>query len=344
MNFTQINNELSILDDNNKFYVGKTNLIDIFEMIENDELLLKNEYQRETNVWNDSEKKELFLSLKDGLPIPAIYIYPENDVLSVLDGIQRISTLYGFYKDPSSPEFKGEMTVDIFTELIKTVYIPLIIFKSDKNDYINLFEKINDTGSKVNNQELRRSKFQDSKIRKFIIDNAEEVSKFGGILKETGTFSEKQEIRQQIDEFILWLLIIEKNLANPIKDMPNTEKNNLDKIYNESEITNVEWKQMNETLSIIKDIILDVRLSDYKRRLNGKAYVFNLYLMIRNGSYFNGVTASEIADELLKAFTSMKDIEFDSNNNSRPFEIYKISRTTMSKDRIRSIEQLKSFL
>jgi hypothetical protein len=56
------------------------------------------DYQREEDIWSD-EKKSLFIeSILLGLPIPYIFLYEidESGDLEIVDGVQRLSTLYSF--------------------------------------------------------------------------------------------------------------------------------------------------------------------------------------------------------------------------------------------------------
>ena len=74
---------------------GKSDLVDDDDYVT--ERFVIPDYQREEDIWSD-EKKSLFIeSVLLGLPIPYIFLYEdEASDLEIVDGVQRLSTLYSF--------------------------------------------------------------------------------------------------------------------------------------------------------------------------------------------------------------------------------------------------------
>ena len=71
----------------------------IVSRIDHDEIDLAPEFQRMAGIWNDQRKSRLIESLLLRIPIPAFYVAADDsERWSVVDGIQRTSTIYGYVK------------------------------------------------------------------------------------------------------------------------------------------------------------------------------------------------------------------------------------------------------
>ena len=60
---------------------------------------LSHKLQRKEGQWNKKTKSELIDSLLRDYPINPVYSIKENDVISIIDGVQRISTVRDFMSD-----------------------------------------------------------------------------------------------------------------------------------------------------------------------------------------------------------------------------------------------------
>lgn len=69
------------------------------------------DYQREEDIWSD-DKKSLFIeSILLGLPIPYLFLYEDtNGDLEIVDGVQRLSTLYSFIQGNLRLRNMGKLT------------------------------------------------------------------------------------------------------------------------------------------------------------------------------------------------------------------------------------------
>ena len=134
------------------------------------------DYQREEDIWSD-EKKSLFIeSILLGLPIPYIYLYEidESGDLEIVDGVQRLSTLYsfvqgnlrlkklekltglqGFYyydlTDASQKKFKNTT--------LRAVKLDAKGVSSEEFRRDIIFARINRGGEKLSDAEFRRGSF-----------------------------------------------------------------------------------------------------------------------------------------------------------------------------------------
>ena len=83
-----------------KLYIDKVDksTSDIIRMITEGELILQPDYQRKF-VWNEKTQSQFIESLLLSIPIPTIFLAEnDDDTLEVIDGQQRLTTVYSFYK------------------------------------------------------------------------------------------------------------------------------------------------------------------------------------------------------------------------------------------------------
>ncbi len=65
--------------------------------LENDELDLTPDFQRQANVWDQKRKSRLIESVLLRIPLPSFYLSEDEDgVYAVVDGLQRLCTLFHF--------------------------------------------------------------------------------------------------------------------------------------------------------------------------------------------------------------------------------------------------------
>jgi hypothetical protein len=134
--------------------------------------------------WSDHQKTSLIESILLGIPIPPIFVSQREDgVWDVVDGLQRLSTIYqlvGILKDEKGdlmdplileateylPSLKGIAwdKVDANKELppeakliIKRskISVSIVLKESDKNAKFDLFKRLNTGGSQLSPQEVR---------------------------------------------------------------------------------------------------------------------------------------------------------------------------------------------
>lgn len=145
-------------------------------MMYDDKDLIKPSLQR-NYVWKLDEASRLIDSILLGLPIPSIFLAKKNELQLIIDGYQRIKTVYDYVKGVFSQNgkvFKLSNSIIInerwrgkaFSELsedeqrrIKNTTIHAIIFEQKKpnNDtgMFQIFERINTSGRTLSSQEIR---------------------------------------------------------------------------------------------------------------------------------------------------------------------------------------------
>ncbi len=154
-------------------------------LYESDEIDIHPEFQRFFR-WDENQKSRFIESLLLGIPIPPIFVSQRKDgVWDVVDGLQRLSTLFEFFgilKDEKKenlpalslektdylPSLQGkywqhEDEAQSFSNtqrlIIKRSKIDasIILYESDEKAKFELFQRLNTGGSKLSDQEIRNS-------------------------------------------------------------------------------------------------------------------------------------------------------------------------------------------
>jgi len=127
------------------------------------------EFQR-NRVWTDKNKSRFIESLLFGYPITQVLLYknPEKESYLIVDGYQRITTIYDFMKNNLklsgiTDEYNGKifdnLSEDVREKFSNIQIQALIIRQIKKNPYTlySIFERINTGGQNLNNMEVRRA-------------------------------------------------------------------------------------------------------------------------------------------------------------------------------------------
>lgn len=148
-------------------------------------LELSPSFQRRS-VWTKSQKSYFVDTVYRGLPVPIIFLRERTDVESlstireVVDGQQRLRTLLSFVSSTSLEDYDERDNFEVqkkhnseiankgFAELnerqkkrILAYQFSVHVLQSDTSDaeILSIFARMNSTGSKLNDQELRNAEF-----------------------------------------------------------------------------------------------------------------------------------------------------------------------------------------
>jgi len=152
---------------------------DLFRMYKQGSLDIQPEFQRDI-VWNNSDQTRFIDSLIKQLPIPSLcFSYdPQQQKWLVIDGLQRISTIIRFLKGDdwnlakiddvesniagiSAAAIKKEENLKQFFQRVENSTIPITVLRCNYRDkkhlsyLFTIFHRLNSTGLKLNNQEIR---------------------------------------------------------------------------------------------------------------------------------------------------------------------------------------------
>ncbi len=142
-------------------------VIDIIRMIRDGDLILDPDYQR-NYVWDNKKASLLMESILLNVPIPVIYVSEDEESRwSVVDGLQRLYSLYRFF----SNEFRLTR-LEVLTELEGLTYLKLnpkasrilnngilriivILQESHPEIKYDIFQRLNQSPIRLTEQELR---------------------------------------------------------------------------------------------------------------------------------------------------------------------------------------------
>ena len=155
-------------------------LRNILDMIEDDDLDLAPDFQRQ-RVWSLRQKSSLIESVLLRIPLPAFYFAEEKGgMLRVVDGLQRLSTIYEFTRGDgfalAALEYLEEVEGDRYDDLatswrrrLLNTQINAHVIDPQTPDTVkfDIFKRINTGGTPLNAQEIRHC-MSGSRSREFL--------------------------------------------------------------------------------------------------------------------------------------------------------------------------------
>lgn len=182
------------------------------------ELELQPKFQRRS-VWSDKARSYLMDSIVRGKPIPKIFIRQDinpktkKTIREVVDGQQRLRTIFGFLKDgfkiskTHSSEFGGkfysELPDEIQTGILKyELSVDLLLDAPDK-EVLDIFARLNSYAVKLNAQELRNASYF-GEFKTLAYSLGREYTSFW---TENRIFTDAQVLRMDETELVSDLLI-----------------------------------------------------------------------------------------------------------------------------------------
>ena len=201
------------------------------------QLILSPDFQRQF-VWSTKQKSELIESIIMGIPLPALYVKENTDgTYVIVDGKQRLTTLFDFIDN----SFRlGQLTV--LTDLSNKCFSDLSPFHQNKiEDYtlqvnvikantpdrvtLDLFDRVNRGGTKLNNQEMRTALYQGTSTR--LISYLADFHSFKVATEHSAT-SKRMTDRTFVLRFIAFYLWRDRLSVDIDYNSPLEYKSNLD--------------------------------------------------------------------------------------------------------------------
>ena len=176
-----------ILEKRGKIYTSQLNMSvgELMSLYADEEINLEPSFQRLFR-WTEQQQTNFVESILLGYPIPSIFVLQKKSgVWDVIDGVQRLSTIYHFVGILRNPETKNTVAplklhkVKILTHLkdkyyssesgesldipskidFKRAIIPVIILKENsyENSKFELFRRLNTGGTHLSAQEIRNA-------------------------------------------------------------------------------------------------------------------------------------------------------------------------------------------
>ena len=320
---------------NNKYQEGEMRIItetgryplqNIVDILSNN-IKFDPDYQRR-RVWSPVQKSRLIESFIMNVPIPPVFLYEVDfSKYEVMDGLQRLSTVYDFYSDKFSlqgleiwPELNGmkysqlpaKVKSGVDRRYISTIVILKETAKTPEEEQILkkfVFERLNTGGTKLTDQETRNALY-DGRMNRLCIEIAKEFKTFHKLwhfkpYNETNLLSEEIE-NDEIDE-------TEKNSINTYIRMEDVElvlrffayrqleDNPASKVKDILDSYLIEANSFDENiLKELKEIYYEVmNLADSIFGVNA----FSMYTRKRKGYTWNKAPSKLMYDPLLMALS-----------------------------------------
>ena len=179
----------------------------VVDMIRDEDIDLAPDFQR-NYVWKDWQRWRLIESLLLGIPLPSFYLNEdETGRLQVVDGVQRLTTIYRYVTDPN--EKLGR--VDYLNELEGQGYSDLdALFRRRLNGAqfvahvidphtpyrvkFDIFRRINTGGSPLSSQEIRHcmSKTRSREFLRMLVNDESFLTATGEALRDHPRMADRE--------------------------------------------------------------------------------------------------------------------------------------------------------
>ena len=153
--------------------------------IRHEEIDLQPDFQRLRGIWGANQKSRLVESILLRIPLPVFYVAADDqDDWSVVDGLQRMSTIYDYVSDQFSlvgleylTHFHGkthrELPNRMRRRISETQLVVNVIDPGTPGEVMfNIFHRINTGGMTLNGQEIRHA-LNRGPVREFLKNLAE---------------------------------------------------------------------------------------------------------------------------------------------------------------------------
>lgn len=158
--------------DPEKIKIRTVNIVvgQLVSRIDHDEIDLAPDFQRIAGIWDNKRKSRLIESLLLRIPIPVFYVAAdENERWSVVDGLQRTSTIYTYvtggygltqleYLTKLDEYYYNDLPRPMQRRISETQLVVNVIESgTPKEVMFNIFRRINTGGMMLNVQEIRHA-------------------------------------------------------------------------------------------------------------------------------------------------------------------------------------------
>ena len=156
-----------------------TNISNIMERLENQEIDLSPAFQRNSDLWSDEKQSRLIESLMLKIPLPAFYFdASREDNWIVIDGLQRLTAFQNYLVGVTCEDgtlqkrsftgmqyltdFNGktfdELPRQYFRRIKESTIVAYTVTKGTPDEIVfNIFQRINTGGVQLNDQEIRQA-------------------------------------------------------------------------------------------------------------------------------------------------------------------------------------------
>jgi hypothetical protein len=293
-----------------------TSLDNIIKRLENEEIDLNPDFQRNGGLWDNSKMSRLIESIILRLPLPIFYFdISNNDKWIVIDGLQRLTTIKRFIVDKNLKltnleflkEFQGKKFGDLERNIRRTIEETEIVTyqmepQTPKEVRYSVFNRINTGGITLNPQEIRQALNQKNNGVKLL----EEITKEKDFKNIVNVTSKRMVDRELVLRYIAFKKYNYRKL--------NQEKKSLPKLLDETMeiVDTIEFE--NNEYAVMKTSLLKT-LSDLieifeKKYLFNKKLIDNSKIKVLNKSLFEiwTVLVSDLDNKEILRLKNKKEI------------------------------------
>lgn len=327
---------------------------ELINLYKEEELEIHPEFQRFFR-WKDTQKTKFLESILLGIPIPPIFVSQREDgIWDVVDGLQRISTIFefiGILKDetgntlpPSKligtkflPSLQDKMwdnpddQDNTFTKEQRIKFkrekldVKIIKDSSYKDAKYELFQRINTGGAQLTDQEVRNCLLimLDSKFYEWM-----EKLKNDFNFQQCIPLTEKQYLEQYDMEILIRFIVYRHVHLSTIKgneDMGQFITDNIVQLIENNSLDLYEEERIfRETFRLLNELFNENSFRKFDKQLNKFKGAFSLSLFeVLSAAIGNGLKKASSKDkkeieELIKNISDMDEFKRLTAGNSRP--------------------------
>jgi hypothetical protein len=298
-------------------------------------------YQRRS-VWNQNYKDYFIDTVLNGYPAPAIFIYqeitPEGvSKVSIVDGKQRLSTLFEFaknefpvYDKATIQKFRGKYFKDLDTETKQNFWkyqFAIEYVPADEEKIGNIFDRINRNVIKLTPQELRHARFDGR-----FITTVEELTPW--MFKHLSPDGKNENFpnidkrtKKQMKDFEMvaqLLLFLEDGVRASNQDYLDNSFSERDIEWENKENIEAEFRSVIDSIKKILELSLSQDLNLYQTRLKNQADFYSLFSSIAELQRENKLQITKKVGERIYQFLERVDNEQEreNENNKDAMEYY----------------------
>lgn len=208
------------------FHLTDKTITDLINLQEKRQLNLAPSFQRDS-VWKPLHRRRFIQTILDGYPVPSIFLYHDDKgTYHVLDGKQRLETIFKFAKVRGVPRedltVKYRLSDEEEDRLLdwkaikkagreaafRSYRVQVVEVQGELSDIVELFVRINSTGTALSRAEVRNAKFYK---KEFMRQARMLANRFRRYFEEAGIVTKAQVVRMKDIELVSELMA---SLAN----------------------------------------------------------------------------------------------------------------------------------